>query len=1402
MKNLIILLAILLYSLFTSAQIVPPTTTTPYPYLDSARSVFLPLFDYAIPTGIIADINAGYGVLQKHTGSEQDAENRPFDFLDVVQNLKNGAANYDILPSADNIRAKVAEFKNVGMIPISLINYKYATFGENIYDDEILTYDSIADLYHFSTDPTAHLDIESTCAFAIHGIIENTNQAKFVFPSELYFTNYTESPNLMVDFGDGKGWQIVTFNMPITVDFPPFLGDSRELMVTIKFNTFLKGFLQEVILKGPTENLYYPSPDLTLKVSQISVDNPCFVPQNNEINEARFYIRYGKAQATSKQLKKPFILVEGFDLDINPFDDKYGVITWSTFIQGKSYDENNEETLKNLQDLKVLAEKLYQEDYDCILVDFKDGAGDMFKNGNALIKILQWINQNKTSDEELVVLGASMGGLLARYALRTMELEGCNPCTKLYGTFDSPHQGANVSVALQYAIQSFRHITTMADEGYKFLYKPAAQQMLLTNLTDENHVARNKWQNHLDAIGHPQIPKRIALTNGSPNGSKNEIGTAGDQMLEYRSKLEVSLSSTGWNKDASEFLATGSLFSQQTGQNKLIFEGFAITQQSIDYLNSFNAPIQIKGGMIKKIRFANKTMERIANMGKWHYSNTINNGQPLDNASGGQSDWIKMLVVALNYAEQNKTIKTSNVTAEIKVSNTITNKLNAFYHTTFVPSYSALDMVSKQYNPDLNAMFPVDRITKNAEHPNLAIHPFHAIYIHSSSKLPMANQEHVFVDQKQGQNIDFIMAQIKSVERKLPTMLPTGLVNQENYNYNHSDDFAKRIPSMTITTNGVLHLNKEGYGEFGNGTKPTNTNNDYDYHTNGCASHIVLQNGGRMIVGDDNNVLGQNNRATLYISAGSILEIEQDGILSINLGSKVVVEEGAMLIVHPNAHIEMLGNQADLEVKGHILVKDHAIFNLETPNQIKGKVITFNTPKNEGKAIRPEGANCKVELIGHTEWEESLLQVKDGPLYLEGFEKVTLSKGTIDIEANAPIVIKDPCEIKYIKFDVVNGKGNTLALQTYGQTNQLIELNQFNNLEKAIDLVENTTRSEVILKHNVFDQCDFAITAMQCEPNLSFNIFKNCGIALRIEDLTALNANNNIFKNNGIAFLSNPVSQNANYFLAGNLFKNNSSAIDMNSNANVTLSCNRFYNNSIAVNGSGSLNLSTSTTINSQTGGNNTFYQNENSIVLNNANLYLENGYNNFIADPNWGQFNFISGMLAATCNCVDVNNKILAEQNYWFPKPLSNNISSAGAAYYNLTQYAFPHPNNMILTGNILNNVDATCFDTDDEELDNTYQFEQNKRNVQVIDKFAARLYPNPFNQTFQIEVNLTQAGLYSLYLYDAIGREIWNSKNNNGKVGTNNQTVITNSELSAGAYQLKIISTEGTINQTIIKK
>ena len=62
-----------------------------------------------------------------------------------------------------------------------------------------------------------------------------------------------------------------------------------------------------------------------------------------------------------------------------------------------------------------------------------------------LVKLITFINQNKsTNAEPTKVIGFSMGGVIARYALRYMELNNLTHDVDLYASVDAPHQGATV----------------------------------------------------------------------------------------------------------------------------------------------------------------------------------------------------------------------------------------------------------------------------------------------------------------------------------------------------------------------------------------------------------------------------------------------------------------------------------------------------------------------------------------------------------------------------------------------------------------------------------------------------------------------------------------------------------------------------------------------------------------------------------------------------------------------------------------------------------------------------------------------------------------------------------------------------------------------------------------------
>jgi hypothetical protein len=154
--------------------------------------------------------------------------------------------------------------------------------------------------------------------------------------------------------------------------------------------------------------------------------------------------------------------------------------------------------------------------------------------------MIQKLNADKVGNEELVVLGPSMGGLIARYGLAYMEANSLDTETRLYISFDSPHRGANIPISLQYLINYFAiqvGDATAQQVVDQLLNSPAAKEMLLDHLLghllagsdfeqDPTKVLplgapgfRNEFQAELDVLGFPSSVRNVTMVNGSGNGT-------------------------------------------------------------------------------------------------------------------------------------------------------------------------------------------------------------------------------------------------------------------------------------------------------------------------------------------------------------------------------------------------------------------------------------------------------------------------------------------------------------------------------------------------------------------------------------------------------------------------------------------------------------------------------------------------------------------------------------------------------------------------------------------------------------------------------------------------------------------------------------------------------------------
>lgn len=177
-----------------------------------------------------------------------------------------------------------------------------------------------------------------------------------------------------------------------------------------------------------------------------------------------------------------------------------------------------------------------------IPIKWRIGTSDYFERSAQVVKaLIREINHKLTinnSDEEIVLVGPSGGGILCRYALVEMEeeevQEGKDPHNVgLYVSFDVPHLGANVPIGLQKGAVylGLEYIDAL---GLNPLNNPWSKQSVLHHyMANSQYPAgvsgfRDVFQTKLDNMGFPQQSRNIAFNNGS-TGTPQAI--AGENMF-------------------------------------------------------------------------------------------------------------------------------------------------------------------------------------------------------------------------------------------------------------------------------------------------------------------------------------------------------------------------------------------------------------------------------------------------------------------------------------------------------------------------------------------------------------------------------------------------------------------------------------------------------------------------------------------------------------------------------------------------------------------------------------------------------------------------------------------------------------------------------------------------------
>lgn len=347
--------------------------------------------------------------------------------------------------------------------------------------------------------------IHMAAALADERVIEaNTT---FIIPSDLLVGRnvLNGAKSVPVDFGDGLGFREVMLDTPVKVAYQS--GGTKAIRLQL-------GGRDEDVLAG-------------VDVKTTIRDNWGNYGDNSTIDTLTASIPYegirGNVEITylyrnnDRKLRKPIIVVDGFD-------------------------DNSSRTAKMLfEELNSTSfpfgNMVYSLGYDLVILDFpkifsedaneviNSGADYINRNALSVVKAIEIINAKLVqsgSNNKLVVIGPSMGGLITRYALRYMELNSMSHRARLWVSFDSPQNGANIPIG----VQGFASIFDYFEPGIVDpINAPAARQMLIHHYLSGNPhptadtVYGKAWRTTINSIGYPMHLRRIAVANGSMSGT-------------------------------------------------------------------------------------------------------------------------------------------------------------------------------------------------------------------------------------------------------------------------------------------------------------------------------------------------------------------------------------------------------------------------------------------------------------------------------------------------------------------------------------------------------------------------------------------------------------------------------------------------------------------------------------------------------------------------------------------------------------------------------------------------------------------------------------------------------------------------------------------------------------------
>ncbi|MFM6983169.1 MAG: T9SS type A sorting domain-containing protein, partial [Chitinophagaceae bacterium] len=934
-------------------------------------------------------------------------------------------------------------------------------------------------------------------------------------------------------------------------------------------------------------------------------------------------------------IKRPVIFVEGIDFGYQDhatgcYGGKCGSMGLRDLLRGAifhPYEKKADDAYEHWEPIvkaPQLITELRNNGYDLIYLDFHNGADFMENNAMLLAELIRRVNFIKCSNEEIVIIGASMGGQISRFALSYMEKLQTPHCVRNFIAFDSPNQGANIPLGLQHFLKYYKgKLPKIRDQFSRKINRAASRQLLLAHCMSMDgggeHGDRVAFTASLDQLGaYPRLCRKIALLNGSINGV--DLGhAAGEELLRmnpYLGKLNfdiLEISATVW-----------STYATIEGKNIVLEAQYPFRSKHV---------VEVPSEAL-------------------------------------QNDFIPG---SLRFD-----------VAEYKAIFGVFNILNRKDATCFIPSYSALDLYSKDPKFDI-----AGRLVRDSKNPLYT--PFDAFYGVNGQ-----GQEHMMITDD---NIAWLNHQIEENRDDKPDVLMT--------NYNMGRESLNTIGNISIK--GKLYINGagrngSGAGRFDQVNKPGSF---YMARTKFCNPVIVVDDSGRLELGSDFN--NGSNTAEFKVSRGSVLDLRSGATLYVHNGSVLMVEEGAEIRFSKGAKIILDGDNAQLIIDGHLLVGDGAEFTVSGGKTGRTGLVKFrHVGGGYGAAtITAVGSNASFLLSGTSKTNDQILQIEGTVEFsrLNPFRLFKLSYCRVGYGDSSSMIVNGTSEFHHVAFDVLKwaNKNTSKAIVIHQFSKAKLTNCDFESFESAITTFEVTKDAHLSIEACQMKSGVNAVVLGHAYTTLVNTVIrdqKETGV-LMLQDAKQLIAESSHFIKNahGVKGLNSTVFPSV-LLIDKCSFSSNNVGVET-VNTLLTMACTQMILNDCAIkltNGSVNLSKEHSANVSNYTlsGGNCTIVQSSGSgIKLDNTQLFLNNGHNNFIYEGKSSEAGFLTGKVSYAAGSHQTTSPyhLLAEGNYWSPVPV-NGIDKASPGLYKITIDATNGlEKENLLTGNSLNSTNSSCY-------------------------------------------------------------------------------------------------------------